>query len=131
MTLLKWLAGTSLLIFALIFGIAIPPSSLASAGYYPIHRGELLIIEACLPIKTTSPLKLQIANTDLHWKTVSTVSFKELMRGDCKKGYLKLKHRWKVNVSLGGGLRLFESKAKQSYFVWPDGIRVEGPGKSG
>ena len=130
MALLKWVS-TPLLIFALIFGAAVPPSSLASAGYYPVHRGDLLIIEACLPVKATSPLKLQIANTHLHWKTVSTVSFKKLKSGDCSKGYLKLKHRWKANVALGGGLRLFESKTKQSYFVWPDGIRVEESGKSG
>ena len=104
----------------------ITTNSYASAGYYPIHRGDLLGVEACLPIRTTSPLILQIESMDLHWKKVAVVPFNKLTRQDCDRGSLKLVYRWKVNVSLGGTLRLWDSTLKRSYFVWPDGIRIQG-----
>jgi hypothetical protein len=112
------------LLTSLLIGFINLPAGLASAGYYPTYRGEELRIEACIPAGTNFPLKLQIASTDATWRTVSSVTLNKKIKGNCDKGFSKVKHLWRVNVQKGGSLRLWDSTKKKSFFVWPDGIEI-------
>jgi hypothetical protein len=114
----------ALLLVALI-GFMNPSASVASAGYYPTNKGEVLRVEACLPLGTVFPLKLQLASTDAKWRTVATIASNKKTKGKCDKGFSKMIYPWKVNVSTGGSLRLWDSTKKKDFFVWPDGIEIQ------
>jgi hypothetical protein len=114
----------ALLLGALI-GFMNPSASVASAGYYPTNKGEVLRVEACLPLGTVFPLKLQLASTDAKWRTVATITVNKKTKGKCDKGFSKMIYPWKVNVSTGGSLRLWDSAKKKDFFVWPDGIEIQ------
>ncbi|CAB4337486.1 MAG: hypothetical protein F2851_03470 [Actinobacteria bacterium] len=113
------------LFLAFLIGLANPSASVASAGYYPTYKGEVLRVEACLPIGTVFPLKLQLASTDAKWRTVATIAVKKKTKGTCDKGFSRMIYGWKVNVSTGGALRIWDSTTKKGFYVWPDGIEIQ------
>ena len=125
-TIMVTMGRRQMKIFGLVVMItlALPATGHASAGYYPTSKGELIGVEACLKLGTASPLSLQIQSTNTQWKNVAKIYFKGLKRNDCEKGFVKIIYKWKVNVSIGGALRIWDSKKRLDYFVWPDGIEV-------
>ena len=113
------------LLFAALIGLVNPSASVASAGYYPTYKGEVLRVEACLPVGTVFPLKLQLASTDAKWRTVATIAVNKKTKGTCDKGFSRMIYSWKVNVSTGGALRIWDSTTKKGFYVWPDGIEIQ------
>ncbi len=99
----------------------------ASAGYYPVRRGEILQVEVCLPKSAHSPIYLESYGASRKRVILAKISFKNLKKdsycADPKMQYdgpYHLKYNWKVNGF--GSLNFVDSKTKKAYFGWPDGV---------
>ena len=99
----------------------------ASAGYYPVSRGEILPVEVCLPKSAHSPIYLEGYGTSRKWVILAKISFKNLKKDSyCadpnmeSDGPYHLKYNWKVNGF--GSLNFVDPRTKKGYFGWPDGV---------
>jgi len=113
---------TSILVLALL-----QQTAHASAGYYPVSKGEILPVEVCLPASVHSPIYLEAYGASRKWVIVAKISFKNLKKDSyCADSHMQydgpfhLKYNWKVNGF--GGLKFVDPKTKKAYFGWPDGV---------
>ena len=82
------------------------------------------MIQSCVPVVSASILSLQINNSNKGWITLKKIPSNKLSSLGCKNGFRKLVYSWKVDVSKGGSLRLWDKGANGSYLLWPDGIEI-------
>ncbi len=107
--------------------IEVAPPAHASAGYYPVSRGEILPVEVCLPKSAHSPIYLEAYGASQKWVVVAKISFKNLKKdaycADPNMQYdgpYHLKYNWKVNGF--GSLNFVDPRTKKAYLGWPDGV---------
>lgn len=98
----------------------------ASAGYYPIEKGEDLRAEVCIPKSTKPPLILQIYSGNGKPLTVARINSFSLSSGMCGKNEIKVFVNWKVDRTGAFGLSFYSPKTKKSFYGWPDGVEVIG-----
>jgi hypothetical protein len=103
---------------------AIPNPVIASAGFYPIEKGEVLNTEVCVPKNTKSPLSLQINSGNGKPVSVATVNSIPKSSGNCKKNESKVFINWKVDRLGIYSLSFYSTKSKSTFYGWPDGIEV-------
>jgi hypothetical protein len=116
------------LLFSLLLAL-LPVSAFASAGYYPIEKGEVLNAEVCVPKNTKSPLSLQINSGNGKPVSVATVNSIPKSSGNCKKNESKVFANWKVDRIGMYSLAFYSAKSKSTFYGWPDGIEVSNPAK--
>jgi hypothetical protein len=104
---------------------SIPNSVIASAGYYPIEKGEVLNTEVCVPKNTKPPLYLQIYSGIGKPVRVATVNSIPKSSGDCSKNERQVLINWKVDRTGMYGLSFYSPKGKSTFAGWPDGIEVK------
>ena len=119
---------TKLLICSFLFA-STPDLAIASAGYYPIEKGEVLNAEVCVPKNTKSPISLQINSGNGKPVSVATVNSIPKSSGDCKKNESKVFINWKVDRIGMYSLAFYSTKSKSTFYGWPDGIEVSNPAK--
>ena len=102
---------------------------MASAGYYPIEKGEVLKAEVCVPKNTKPPLSLQIYSGSGNPVSIATVNSIPKSSGDCNNNERKVFINWKVDRIGMYGLSFYSPKSKSTYYGWPDGIEVSNPAK--
>lgn len=105
--------------------LALPNISIASAGYYPIEKGEVLNAEVCVPKNTKPPLSLQIHSGNGKAVKVATVKSIPKSSGDCSKNERQVFINWKVDRTGMYGLSFYSAKSKSTFIGWPDGIEVK------
>lgn len=107
--------------------------AMASAGWYPTFKGDLIHTQVCLPKGIKSPVYLQLMGEKDFGKTVAIIHFKklsadsycrdQLLHGLNPQGaYFHLQFDWKVNVMGGYGLQFYSPKMKKAFYGWPDGV---------
>jgi hypothetical protein len=103
---------------------AIPNPVIASVGFYPIEKGEVLRAEACVPKNTKPPISLQLNNG--HGKPISVATINSIPKstGKCSKNERQMFINWKVDRPGIYGLSFHSTKSKLTFFGWPDGIEV-------
>ena len=106
--------------------VPIPNSVMASAGYYPIEKGEGLNAEVCVAKNTKPPLYLQIYSGNGKPVRVATVNSIPKSSGDCSKKERQVFINWKVDRTGMYGLSFYSPKGKSTFAGWPDGIEVKG-----
>ena len=117
-------------ILVIAFFIALfPELAFASAGYYPIEKGEILKAEVCVPKNTKSPLSLQINSGNGKPVSVATVNSIPKSSGDCNKNESKVFINWIVDRLGIYSLAFYSTKSKSTFYGWPDGIEVSNPAK--
>ena len=120
----------------LILGVPSTPA-IASAGWYPTVKGEVIHTQVCLPKNIESPVYLQLMGDKEFGETVATIHFKRLPADSyCRESLLHglnpqgalfdLKFDWKVNVTGGNGLQFYAPNLKKAFYGWPDGITTSG-----
>ena len=109
--------------------LSLPNSAYASAGFYPIEKGEVLNAEVCVPKNTKSPLSLQINSGNGKPVSVATVNSIPKSSGDCNKNESKVFINWKVDRIGIYSLAFYSTKSKSTFYGWPDGIEVSNPAK--
>jgi hypothetical protein len=119
---------TKVLICSFLFA-STPNLAIASAGYYPIEKGEVLNAEVCVPKNTKSPLTLQINSGNGKPVSVATVNSIPKSSGGCNKNESKVFINWKVDRIGIYSLAFYSTKSKSTFYGWPDGIEVSNPAK--
>ena len=108
-----------------------PSSAHASAGWYPIAKGQSITVEYCLPTANVGVLYLQATSEGSKSKTVATIKSPKLKNDkycvdDVKYGFgeglYHFRYKWKVNITGGSALQLYSGKLKRVFYGWPDGI---------
>jgi hypothetical protein len=125
MEFLKINMSLKILLFSLLLAL-LPASAFASAGYYPIEKGEVLNAEVCVPKNTKPPLSLQIYSGNGKPVRVATVNSIPKSSGDCSKNERQVFINWKVDRTGMYGLSFYSAKGKSTFAGWPDGIEVKG-----
>lgn len=114
----------ALLCAVLLVGVMTPVQRAdASAGYYPVMPGEILVVEVCLPKAASDLIYLQGSDIDNNFKTFA--KFKPRLYGSnefCSKNEKNYGYSWKVNTKGGWSLSFYSPKTKKRYYGWPDGI---------
>ena len=112
-----------------------PSSARASAGWYPIAKGQSITVEYCLPTADVGVLYLQATSEGSKSKTVATIKSPKLKKDkycvdDVKYGFgeglYHFRYKWKVNITGGSALQLFSGRLKRVFYGWPDGITTNG-----
>ena len=116
---------TKVLICSFIFA-SIPNSVIASVGFYPIEKGEVLRAEACVPKNTKPPISLQINSGNGKPVSVATINSIPKSSGECGKNERQVFINWKVDRTGIYGLSFRSTKSKITFTGWPDGIEVKG-----
>jgi hypothetical protein len=123
---------------SLVVMLGVPSTpAIASAGWYPTVKGEVIHTQVCLPKNIESPVYLQLMGDKEFGKTVVTIHFKKLpadsycrntlLHGLNPKGaFYDLKFDWKVNVEGSYGLQFYSPKESKAFYGWPDGITTTG-----
>ena len=119
---------TKVLICSFLFA-STPNLAIASAGYYPIEKGEVLNAEVCVPKNTKPPLSLQINGGNGKPVGVATVNSIPKSSGGCNKNESKVFINWKVDRIGIYSLAFYSTKSKSTFYGWPDGIEVSNPAK--
>ena len=101
-----------------------PNIALASAGFYPIEKGEILRAEVCIPKNTKLPLSLQINGGNGKPVSVATVKSIPKSSSGCKRNESKVFVNWKVDRLGIYSLSFYSTKSKSTFYGWPDGIEV-------
>ena len=112
-----------ILLFSL-FTAVFTCKAFASAGFYPIEKGEVLNTEVCVPKNTKSPLSLQINSGNGKPVSVATINSIPKSSGNCKKNESKVFINWKVDRLGIYSLSFYSTKSKSTFYGWPDGIEV-------
>jgi hypothetical protein len=120
--------GSKLILIAISMGL-IPHTAAASAGYYPVKKGELLETEVCVPKNTKPPLSLQLTSGSSKAVSVSTINAIPKLTGSCPKDEIQVFMNWTVDRTGLYGISFYASKSKSSYVGWPDGIEVTNVSK--
>ena len=113
------------LLFSLLLAL-LPVSAFASAGYYPIEKGEVLNAEVCIPKNTKPPISLQLNSGNGKPVSVATINSIPKSSGDCRKNERQVFINWKVDRRGIYGLSFRSTKSKVTFTGWPDGIEVKG-----
>jgi hypothetical protein len=111
--------------------------AIASAGWYPTFKGDVIHTQVCLPKNIKSPIYLQLMGEKNFGKTVAIIYFKKLPADSyCKDqllyglnpqgAYFDLQFDWKVNVIGGYGLQFYSPRLKKAFYGWPDGVSASG-----
>jgi hypothetical protein len=116
---------TKVLICSFIFA-SIPNSVIASVGFYPIEKGEVLRAEACVPKNTKPPISLQLNSGNGKPVSVATINSIPKSSGECGKNERQVFINWKVDRTGIYGLSFRSTKSKITFTGWPDGIEVKG-----
>ena len=106
--------------------LSLPNSAYASAGFYPIEKGEVLNAEVCVPKNTKSPLSLQLNSGNGKLVSVATINSIPKSSGKCGKNKRQVFINWKVDRTGIYGLSFYSPKGKSTFDGWPDGIEVKG-----
>jgi hypothetical protein len=106
-----------------------PNAAEASAGYYPIKKGEVLESEVCVPKNTRPPLSLQLSSGGGKPMSVVTINAIPKLAGNCPKNEVQVFISWTVDRTGLYGLSFYASKSKSTYVGWPDGIEATNPSK--
>ena len=125
---LKIKMKSRILVISLLIAL-FPETAFASAGYYPIIKGEVLNAEVCVPKNTKSPLSLQLNSGGGKPVSVAIVNSIPKSSGDCSKNERQVFINWKVDRIGMYGLSFYSPKSKSTYYGWPDGIEVSNPAK--
>ena len=125
MEFLKIKMKSRILVISLLIAL-FPETAFASAGYYPINKGEVLNTEVCVPKNTKPPLYLQIYSGNGKPVRVATVNSIPKSSGDCSKKERQVFINWKVDRTGLYGLSFYSPKGKFTFAGWPDGIEVKG-----
>ena len=110
----------------------------ASAGYYPINKGETLNVTACIPERGRSanpPLILNIQGPKTNGQNVEVTRVTKWAKkkGNCGKWEYEVTIPWKVNVTGVYTLVITAPNSQNPPFnVWPEGIDIpdQSPSKS-
>ena len=105
---------------------AIPNPVIASAGFYPIEKGEVLNTEVCVHKNTKPPIFLQLNSGNGKPISVATVNLISKSSGKCGKNERQVFIKWKVDRIGLYGLSFYSPKSKSTFVGWPDGIEVKG-----
>lgn len=105
--------------------LSLPNSAYASAGFYPIEKGEVLSAEACVPKNTKPPISLQLNSGNGKPVSVATVNLISKSSGKCGKNERQVFIKWKVDRTGIYGLSFYSTKSKATFVGWPDGIEVK------
>ena len=105
---------------------AIPNPVIASAGFYPIEKGEVLNTEVCVHKNTKPPISLQLNSGNGKPISVATVNLISKSSGKCGKNERQVFIKWKVDRIGLYGLSFYSPKSKSTFVGWPDGIEVKG-----
>jgi hypothetical protein len=114
-----------ILIFSLLF-VLTPNIVFASAGFYPIEKGEVLNAEVCVPKNTKPPISLQLYSGNGKPVSVATINSIPKSSGKCSKNQRQVFINWKVDRTGIYGLSFYSTKSKSAFTGWPDGIEVKG-----
>ena len=125
MGLLKINIGLKVLL-ALLFIAVFTDTAFASAGFYPIEKGEVLNAEVCVPKNTKTPISLQLHSGNGKPVSVATINSIPKSSGKCGKNRRQVFIDWKVDRTGIYGLSFYSAKSKASFTGWPDGIEVKG-----
>ena len=112
-------------IFCISFFLAlIPTTAFASAGYYPIKKGEILNAEVCLPNEVRPPISLQLNSGE--GKPVTVFKIKSFVKKvkPCGKEKTLVAIRWKVDREGIYALSFYDPRSKKIFFGWPDGVEI-------
>jgi hypothetical protein len=113
--------------FICSFLLALTPNPvIASAGFYPIEKGEVLRTEACVPKNTKPPISLQLNSGNGKPVSVATIHSIPKSFGKCGKNERQVFINWKVDRTGIYGLSFRSTKSKITFTGWPDGIEVKG-----
>jgi len=115
---------TKVLICSFLFA-SIPNSAMASAGFYPIQKGEVLTAEVCLPTNIKPPISLQLNSGNGKPASVATINSIPKTSRKCGKNRRHVSINWKVDRTGIYGLSFYSSKGKITFTGWPDGIEVK------
>ena len=124
MEFLKINMSLKVLLFSLVLAL-LPVSAFASAGYYPIEKGEVLNAEVCVPKNTKPPIVLQLNSGNGKPVSVATIDSIPKSSGDCSKNEYQVVVNWKVDRTGIYGLSFRSTKSKVTFTGWPDGIEAK------
>ena len=116
---------TKVLICSFLFA-STPNLVIASVGFYPIEKGEVLRAEACVPKNTKPPISLQLNSGNGKPVSVATINSIPKSSGECGKNERQVFINWKVDRTGIYGLSFRSTKSKITFTGWPDGIEVKG-----
>ena len=125
MGLLKINMGLQVLL-ASLFIAAFTDTAFASAGFYPIEKGEVLNAEVCVPKNTKPPISLQLHSGNGKAVSVAKINSIPKSSGECGKNERQVFINWKVDRTGIYGLSFRSTKSKITFTGWPDGIEVKG-----
>jgi len=114
-----------ILLFSL-FTAVFTCKAFASAGFYPIEKGEVLNTEVCVHKNTKPPIFLQLNSGNGKPISVATVNLISKSSGKCGKNERQVFIKWKVDRIGLYGLSFYSPKSKSTFVGWPDGIEVKG-----
>jgi hypothetical protein len=104
---------------------SLPNSVIASAGYYPIEKGEVLNAEVCVPKNTKPPISLQLNSGKGKPVSIATINSIPKSSGKCGNNGRQVFVNWKVDRTGIYGLSFRSTKSKTTFTGWPDGIEVK------
>ena len=99
--------------------------AIASAGWYPIAKGQSIYVEYCLPTINVGVLYLQATSDGTKSKTVARIKSPKLKKDkycedDIKYGFgeglFHFRYKWKVNISGGSALQLYSGRLKRVFY---------------
>ena len=125
MGLLKINMGLQVLLASLFIAV-FTDTAFASAGFYPIEKGEVLNAEVCVPKNTKPPISLQLHSGNGKPVSVATINSIPKSSGKCSKNQRQVFINWKVDRTGIYGLSFYSTKSKSAFTGWPDGIEVKG-----
>jgi hypothetical protein len=99
-------------------------TAIASAGYYPLKIGEILMAEVCVPNKTKLPIYLELNDyKNSVFRVVKINSFSG-SRGNCRINENRITVRWNANRLGEYMLSFYSTKSKKRFYGWPDGVEI-------
>ena len=105
--------------------VSMPNSVIASAGFYPIEKGEVLNAQVCVPKNTKPPISLQLNSGNGKPVSVATINSIPKSSGKCGNNGRQVFVNWKVDRTGIYGLSFRSTKSKTTFTGWPDGIEVK------
>ena len=119
----------------LVFSALMHNPAYASAGYYPINKGELLEATTCVPSTMKPPVLLQISGVNTNQKKVEitrATKWSKTTTNLCGANKYQVTFKWKVNRTGVYALSAYSPNSPVDLYVWPDGIDIpdQSPSKS-
>ena len=110
--------------------ISTPNISFASAGYYPVDKGQTLKVITCVPQSGRSAkppliLNIQWVKTNNKKVEVARISKWGKTQGSCGKWEYQVTIPWKINVTGAYSLSIYAPNSQvDPDYVWPDGVDI-------